>query len=48
MSGGVNGKGSKYRPVKKSVYDENFDKINWGSSKQKDEERGDAGCRTQS
>lgn len=27
------GKGDKYRPVKKSKYDENFDKIKWGKNK---------------
>lgn len=28
-----NGKGDKPRPVKKSIYDKNFDDINWGRPK---------------
>jgi hypothetical protein len=27
----MNGKGSKYRPVDKKVYNSNFDDINWGN-----------------
>jgi hypothetical protein len=27
------GKGDKYRPVEKSKYDENFDKIEWKKTK---------------
>ena len=29
------GKGDKPRPVKKSLYNENFDDINWGHNKKK-------------
>jgi len=32
---GQNGKGDSPRPVKKSVYDKNYDNINWGRTKKK-------------
>ena len=32
---GQNGKGDTARPVKKSVYDKNYDKIDWGRTKNK-------------
>ena len=32
---GQNGKGDKPRPVKKSIWDKNFDNSNWGRPKDK-------------
>lgn len=32
---GQNGKGDAPRPVKKSVYDKNYDSIDWGRPKHK-------------
>jgi hypothetical protein len=28
------GKGDKFRPVKKTIYDKNYDKIKWGDKKE--------------
>lgn len=36
---GQNGKGDAPRPVKKSVYDKNYDSIDWGKPKTKKEKK---------